>query len=107
MGNTVISKGSEASPGAYWEIPSILHEAGLSPGCLNTIIHRPQDAAEVTSTITASPQIRKITFTDSTDTGSIIASQAAKLLKPILMELGGKALINVCEDADLVKAALG
>jgi len=107
MGNTVILKGSEASPGAYWQIASILHEAGLPKGCLNTVIHRPQDAAEITSAIVASPSIRKITFTGSTNTGAIIASQAAKLLKPTLMELGGKAPTIVCDDADLEQAALG
>jgi acyl-CoA reductase-like NAD-dependent aldehyde dehydrogenase len=74
MGDTVILKGSEASPGAYWAIASILHEAGLSKGCLNTIIHRPEDAAAVTSAIISSPHVRKITFTGSTATGSIIAS---------------------------------
>ena len=41
MGNAVILKGSEMSPGPYWAIASILHEAGLPKGCLNTIIHRP------------------------------------------------------------------
>jgi acyl-CoA reductase-like NAD-dependent aldehyde dehydrogenase len=107
MGNTVILKGAEASPKAYWAIASILHEAGLPKGCLNTIIHRPQDAAEVTSTIISSPAVRKINFTGSTSTGSIIASQAAKLLKPTLMELGGKAPTIVCEDADIQQAALG
>jgi len=74
---------------------------------LNTIIHRPQDAAEVTSAIISAPAVRKINFTGSTITGSIIAGQAAKLLKPTLMELGGKAPTIVCEDADLQKAALG
>lgn len=107
MGNTVILKGAEASPKAYWAIASVLHEAGLPKGCLNTIIHRPQDAAAVTSAIIAAPAIRKINFTGSTITGSIIASQAAKLLKPTLMELGGKAPTIVCEDADLQQAALG
>ena len=107
MGNTVILKGSEMSPGPYWAIASILHEAGLPKGCLNTISHRPQDAAEITSYIISSPFIKKITFTGSTNTGAIIASQAAKLLKPTLMELGGKAPAIVCEDADLEQAALG
>ncbi|PNS14600.1 Aldehyde dehydrogenase [Sphaceloma murrayae] len=107
MGNTVILKGSEASPGAYWEIASILHEAGLPAGCLNTISHRPQDAAAVTSALIASPHVRKITFTGSTATGAIIATQAAKLLKPTLLELGGKAPTIVCDDADLQQAALG
>jgi acyl-CoA reductase-like NAD-dependent aldehyde dehydrogenase len=107
MGNAVILKGAEASPGAYWAIASILHEAGLPKGCLNTIIHRPEDAAAVTSAIISSPHVRKITFTGSTATGSIIASQAARLLKPTLMELGGKAPTIVCQDADVQQAALG
>lgn len=107
MGNTVILKGSEMSPGPYWAIASILHEAGLPKGCLNTIIHRPQDAAAVTSSIISSSSVKKITFTGSTNTGAIIASQAAALLKPTLMELGGKAPSIVCDDADLEEAALG
>lgn len=107
MGNTVLLKGSELSPGPYWAIASILHDAGLPKGCLNTIIHRPQDAAVVTSSIISHPAVKKVTFTGSTNTGAIIASQAAKLLKPTLMELGGKAPTIVCEDADLGQAALG
>ncbi|EXJ55320.1 NAD-dependent aldehyde dehydrogenase, partial [Cladophialophora yegresii CBS 114405] len=53
MGNTVILKGPEAAPGVSWAIASILHEAGLPPGCLNTIYHRPSDAARVTTTMIA------------------------------------------------------
>jgi acyl-CoA reductase-like NAD-dependent aldehyde dehydrogenase len=107
MGNTVVLKGAEASPKCYWAIASVMHEAGLPKGVLNTIIHAPKDAAAVTSAIISAPAVRKINFTGSTLTGAIIASQAAKLLKPTLMELGGKAPTIVCEDADLQKAALG
>jgi acyl-CoA reductase-like NAD-dependent aldehyde dehydrogenase len=107
MGNTVILKGSEFSPRAYWKIASVLHEAGLPRGCLNTIIHRPQDAAEVTAALIASPAIRKLNFTGSALVGGIIASQAAKLLKPTLLELGGKAPTIICEDANLEEAAMG
>ncbi|EED14750.1 aldehyde dehydrogenase, putative [Talaromyces stipitatus ATCC 10500] len=107
MGNTVILKGSEFSPGVYYKIASILHEAGIPRGCLNTIIHRPQDAAAVTSALIESPGIRKINFTGSAHVGGIIASQAARLLKPTLMELGGKTPTIVCEDANLQEAAMG
>lgn len=107
MGNTVIFKGSEFSPKVYFKIAAIFHEAGLPNGCLNTILHRPQDAAEVTSALIAHPAVRKINFTGSALVGGIIASQAAKLLKPTLMELGGKAPTIVCEDANLQEAALG
>jgi len=107
-GNTVILKGPELSPATYWALASVFHEAGLPPGCLNTIYHRPgPDAALVTETLIASPLVKKISFTGSTMVGSIIASLAGKHLKPVLMELGGKAPTIVCEDADIQKAALG
>lgn len=107
MGNTVIFKCSEWSPATHWALVSVLHEAGLPKGCLNTIIHRPQDAAAITSTLIESPAVRKINFTGSTRVGAIIASQAARLLKPSVMELGGKAPTIVCSDADIEKAAMG
>lgn len=105
-GNTVVLKGPEISPGTYWAIASVLHEAGLPAGCLNTVYHRPADAAEVTNTLIAHPAVKKINFTGSTNTGAVIASLAGKYLKPTVMELGGKAPSIVCEDADLGVAAL-
>ena len=53
------------------------------------------------------PLVKKINFTGSTAVGSIIAAQAGKNLKPVLMELGGKASTIVLEDADIEKAAKG
>ncbi|KIW11318.1 hypothetical protein PV08_10618 [Exophiala spinifera] len=106
MGNTVVLKGPESAPATYWALASILHEAGLPAGCLNTLYHRPADAASVTSTLISHPSVKKINFTGSTAVGSIIASQAGKLLKPCVMELGGKAPAIVCEDADIQTAAL-
>lgn len=106
MGNTVVLKGPEISPATYWALGSVLHAAGLPPGCLNTIYHRPADAAAVTTAIISSPVIKKVNFTGSTATGAIIASLAGKYLKPVLMELGGKAPSIVCEDADIQTAAL-
>ena len=104
-GNTVILKGSESAPATYWALASILHDAGLPPGCLNTIYHRPADAAQITNHLISSPVIGKINFTGSTAVGSKIAALAGKTLKPMVMELGGKASSIVCEDADLQNAA--
>ena len=61
---------------------------------------------KVTNALVSSPTIRKISFTGSTNVGSIIASLAGKNLKPVLMELGGKASSYVCEDANVGTAAL-
>ncbi|KAL5339305.1 Aldehyde/histidinol dehydrogenase [Aspergillus crustosus] len=106
-GNTTILKGSELSPKCFWVIGDIFREAGLPAGCLNVLYHRTSDAAAVTNALIAHPDVRKISFTGSTNVGSIIASTAGKYIKPVLLELGGKASAIVLDDADLEKAALG
>ena len=106
-GNTCVLKGSEMSPRCFWAIGSIFKAAGLPDGVINVIFHRTQDAPEVTSAILEHPFVKKINFTGSTATGRIIAAQAGKLLKPVLMELGGKAPAIVLKDANLEKAAEG
>ena len=106
-GNTCVLKGSELSPRCFWVIGSIFKEAGLPDGVLNVIFHHSKDAPEITSAIIEHPFVKKINFTGSTATGSIIAAQAGKALKPVLMELGGKAPAIVLQDADLEKAAHG
>ncbi|KAJ5585695.1 hypothetical protein N7450_005482 [Penicillium hetheringtonii] len=104
-GNTVVLKGPELSPRCYWAIVDIFREAGLPDGCLNLVIHRSQDAVEVTNALIAHPSIKKINFTGSTAVGAIISSLAGKHLKPIITELGGKASAIILKDADIAKAA--
>ena len=105
-GNTCVLKGSELSPRCFHAIVSIFQEAGLPDGCLNLVFHRPQDAPQVTETLISHPAIKKVNFTGSTATGSIIAAIAGKYLKPIITELGGKASAIVLADADIKKAAM-
>lgn len=105
-GNTVVLKGSELCPRTFWAIGSVLKQAGLPDGVLSVIYHRPQDAVAVTNTIIEHSLVRKVNFTGSTAVGAIIASKAGKELKPVLMELGGKASAIVCEDANLENAAM-
>lgn len=104
-GNTTVIKGSELSPRCFWAIGRVFNEAGLPDGCLNVLTHHPEDAAAVTTTIIEHPAVKKINFTGSTHVGSMIATTAGKNLKPVLMELGGKASCIVLEDADIDKAA--
>ncbi|KAF7719881.1 Aldehyde dehydrogenase family protein [Penicillium ucsense] len=105
-GNTVVLKGSELSPKCFWAFGDIFREAGLPAGCLNVLYHQPSDAAAVTTALIAHPFVRKVNFTGSTNVGSIIASTAGKYIKPVLLELGGKASAVVLDDADLDKAAM-
>nr|POF17479.1 vanillin dehydrogenase [Quercus suber] len=104
-GNTVVLKGSELCPKTFHAIGSMFHQAGLPPGVLNVIFHQPADASIMTNTLIEHPAVKKVNFTGSTGVGSIIAAKAGKELKPVLMELGGKASSIVCEDADIDKAA--
>lgn len=104
-GNTVVLKGPELAPATMWHLVEILHEAGLPPGCLNTLYHRPEDAVQVTEHLIQHPAIRKVNFTGSTAVGASIASLCGRNIKPCVLELGGKAPAIVCEDADLKLAA--
>lgn len=88
-----------------WALCSCFHQAGLPKGVLNMIVHEPANAASITSALIANPDIKKINFTGSTAVGRIIARQAGEQLKPVLLELGGKAPAIVWEDADLELAA--
>jgi vanillin dehydrogenase len=98
-------KASELSPGTHHFIGQIFRDAGFPPGVLNVIQHRREDAPGVVETLIAHPATRKINFTGSTPVGSIIAKLAGQHLKPVLLELGGKAPQIVLDDADLEKAA--
>lgn len=60
----------------------------------------------MTNALIAHKYVRKVNFTGSTLVGSIIASTAGKYIKPVLLELGGKASAVVLDDADLDKAAM-
>lgn len=104
-GNTVVFKGSELSPKVMWSICSVFAEAGLPDGVLNYVVHETANAAALTSQLIHSPHVKKINFTGSTTVGRIIARLAGNNLKPVLLELGGKASAVVWEDADLDLAA--
>uniref|UniRef100_UPI0038B80B35 aldehyde dehydrogenase n=1 Tax=Acidimangrovimonas sediminis TaxID=2056283 RepID=UPI0038B80B35 len=103
-GNTVILRGSETCPGTHRLIVQTLNDAGLPPGVANYVTNAPQDAAAVVEALIAHPAVRRINFTGSTHVGRIIAKLAAEELKPVLLELGGKAPLIVLDDADLDQA---
>jgi acyl-CoA reductase-like NAD-dependent aldehyde dehydrogenase len=104
-GNTVILKGSEVSPGTHAMIGEVFRDAGFPDGVVNVILNAPADAADVVGEMIAHPAVRRINFTGSTHTGRIIARMCAEQLKPVVLELGGKAPLIVFEDADLDEAA--
>ncbi len=100
-GNTVILKASELSPATHRLIGTALRDAGFLDGVVNVVTNAPEDAGKVVETLIAHPAVRRINFTGSTRTGRLIAETAARYLKPILLELGGKSAMVVLDDADL------
>ncbi|MDQ5833301.1 MAG: aldehyde dehydrogenase [Actinomycetota bacterium] len=103
-GNTVVLKASEVCPRTHGEIARALDDAGLPPGVINLITHEADDAPDVGDELIAHPAVRRINFTGSTRVGRLIAENAARHLKRVLLELGGKAPLVVLEDADLDEA---
>jgi acyl-CoA reductase-like NAD-dependent aldehyde dehydrogenase len=103
-GNTVVLKASELCPATHRLIGDVLREAGLPPGVLNVVTNAPEDAAAVVEALIAHPAVKRINFTGSTRVGRIIAETAGRHLKPVLLELGGKAPLIVLDDADLDEA---
>ncbi|WP_180736333.1 aldehyde dehydrogenase family protein [Paraburkholderia sp. PGU19] len=108
-GNTVVLKSSELCPATHYLITKAVTEGIFPPGVINLVSHAAEDAPEIVQCLIAHPAVRHINFTGSSHVGSIIARQAGELLKPVLLELGGKSPLVVLDDAnidDAVDAAI-
>jgi acyl-CoA reductase-like NAD-dependent aldehyde dehydrogenase len=103
-GNTVILKASEICPRTHGEIARVLVDAGLPAGVVNLVTHSPDAAGEVVDELIAHPAVRRINFTGSTRVGRLVAENAGRHLKRVLLELGGKAPLVILADADLDEA---
>lgn len=103
-GNTVVLKASETCPATHRLIGEVMRDAGFPAGVVNVITNAPGDAAEIVHTLIEHPAVRRINFTGSTRIGRMVATAAARELKPVLLELGGKAPLLILDDADLDQA---
>lgn len=103
-GNSVVFKASEISPRTHEMIADCFIEAGFPAGVVGLVTNAPEEAGEVVGALIDHPEIRRINFTGSTHIGRTIAKRAAEHLKPVLLELGGKAPLLVLEDADIEEA---
>jgi acyl-CoA reductase-like NAD-dependent aldehyde dehydrogenase len=102
-GNTVVIKPAPQDPLAVVELVRILHEVGFPPGVVNLVNG---SGAAASAALVDSPDIDCVSFTGSTQVGVTIAERAARTMKRLLLELGGKGACVVFDDAD-VKAAIG
>jgi len=102
-GNTVVLKPAELTPLSALELEKIGIEAGLPRGVLNVVVGR---GATVGERLVEHPDVAKVAFTGSTEVGRRIGALAARQVKRVTLELGGKSASIVFEDADLDAAAL-
>ncbi len=101
MGNTVVLKPAMETPATAMEFAKAIHDAGIfPPGVVNIL----PGGAEAGRALTLSPLADKVAFTGSTVVGKEIMEGAAKTLKRVTLELGGKSANIVLEDADLDSA---
>jgi acyl-CoA reductase-like NAD-dependent aldehyde dehydrogenase len=96
-----VLKASEECPRTQAAVVEALKDAGVPQGVINLVTNDPKDAAGVVEELIAHPAVRRINFTGSTRVGRIVAETAARHLKRVLLELGGKAPLVVLADADL------
>jgi len=101
-GCSVILKPGEESPATALALARCLDDAGLPKGVLQIVFGVPDS---VSSTLIASPIIRKVAFTGSVPVGRLPSERAAAGVKPITLELGGHGPVLVFNDADIEKAA--
>ncbi len=103
-GCTGVIRPASQTPFSALAIGVLAERAGLPPGVCNIITGQ---ASEVGPELTSNPEVRKLTFTGSTEVGAKLLAACAPSIKKTSMELGGNAPFIVFEDADLDEAVKG
>src|SRR5437660_747352 len=101
-GNCVVLKPASLSPLTALKLGELAHAAGLPPGVLQVL---PGSGSAIGDALVTHPLVRKVSFTGSTEIGRRIMELAARDLKRISLELGGKSPNIVFADADWQRAA--
>ena len=99
-GNAMIFKPSELTPLTAAKLAEIYTEAGLPDGVFNVL----QGKGSLGQALVNHPAIAKVSLTGSVPTGKIVMAEAAKTLKKVTMELGGKSPLIIFADSDLDNA---
>ncbi len=103
-GCSVVCKPAEQTPLSALALAELSQKAKIPPGVINIITG---DAETIGAELTSHSQIRKLTFTGSTQVGKLLQAQCASTLKRTSMELGGNAPFIVFNDADINDAVEG
>ncbi|HXO43894.1 MAG TPA: aldehyde dehydrogenase family protein [Candidatus Cybelea sp.] len=103
-GNTVVLKPAEDTPLSTYNLTQVLAEAGLPAGVLNVVFGYGPDAG---APMLNNPDVGLISFTGSTEVGRIVSQACAPTFKKCHLEMGGKNIIIVMDDANLDLAIEG
>jgi succinate-semialdehyde dehydrogenase/glutarate-semialdehyde dehydrogenase len=103
-GCTMVIKPASATPYSALALAELAERAGIPAGVLNILTG---SAGEIADTLTASPVVRKVSFTGSTAVGKKLMANCAQHVQKLSLELGGNAPFIVFDDADLDKAVEG
>jgi len=99
-GNSIVFKPAENTPLLALALAEIYTEAGIPDGCFNVVLGDGSTGAHLSS----HPDIAKVSFTGSVETGTAVYQSAASSMKSVTMELGGKSPLIIMEDAHLENA---
>ena len=102
-GNTVVFKPASQTPLSGLNFVNALTEAGVPPGVVNFVTGGP----EVGTAMTTDERVRVVSFTGSTNVGRLVNQAAAPTFKKVHLEMGGKNVIIVMDDANLELAVDG
>lgn len=103
-GNTVILKPAEDTPACATKLIEIFEKAGFPPGVVNLVHGIGEEAGK---SLVEHPDVNLVSFTGSSQTGSLVGEICGRLHKRVCLEMGGKNAQIVMEDADLELALDG
>jgi len=103
-GCTMVAKPAESTPLSAFALAVLAERAGIPAGVFNVLTGDPK---AIGAEMTSNPDVRKITFTGSTEVGRLLMRQSADTIKKVSLELGGNAPLIVFDDADLDAAVEG
>jgi aldehyde dehydrogenase (NAD+) len=103
-GNTIVWKPSEFSSASALELAPLFEEAGFPPGVVNILTGFGSDIGE---RLVSHPDVAKVAFTGGDRTGQSVYELAARSIKPVTLELGGKSANIVFGDALIDNAVKG
>ena len=106
-GCPVVIKPAGSTPFSATALVELAHRAGVPKGVINLISVSEENVAEVGDELCTNKDVRKISFTGSTNVGRSLIAKTASTIKKVSMELGGHAPFIVFEDADIDEAVEG